>query len=66
MNLSENQSALILTIDEDGEISVDVASGDHDGMTAAICTVLAKKLMGEPEFQAEIMELLEVEDGEDD
>ncbi|HEB70207.1 MAG TPA: twitching motility protein [Desulfobulbus sp.] len=57
MELKPNQSALILETDEDGEITVNVASGDHDGLTAAICTALARKLMGDPEFQEEIMEL---------
>ena len=55
MNLTENQSALILELDEHGEISVDVASGNHDGLTAAICTALAKKLMGDEQFQEEIV-----------
>ncbi len=57
MELKPNQSALILETDEDGEITVNVASGDHDGLTAAICTALARKLMGDPDFQEEIMEL---------
>jgi hypothetical protein len=43
MELKDNQSALILEIGEDGEITVNVASGDHDGLTAAICGVIAKK-----------------------
>ena len=34
MELNENQSALILEIDDDGEISVEVASRDHEGLTA--------------------------------
>ena len=59
MELKENQSALILEIDEHGEINVNVASGDHGGLTASICTAIAEKLMGDPEFQEEIMEMLE-------
>jgi len=50
MNLTENQSALILELDENGEINVNVASGDHDGLTAAICTALAKKLISDSVF----------------
>jgi len=61
MELKENQSALILTTDEHGEITVNVASGDHHGLTASICVALAKKLMGDPEFQEEIMGMLEEE-----
>ncbi|MGW8194904.1 MAG: twitching motility protein [Desulforhopalus sp.] len=64
MELNKNQSALILTADDQGEINVDVASGDHNSLTAAICTALAKKLMGDPEFQKEIMEMIDSEDGE--
>ncbi len=62
MELKENQSALILEVGEHGEITVNVASSDIDGLTAAICTALAKKLMGDPEFQEEIMGMLDVDD----
>ncbi len=61
MELSPNQSALILEISDDGEITVNVASGDHGGLTASICTVLAEKLMGDEQFQGEIMELIDTE-----
>ncbi len=61
MELTKNQSALILETDDQGEINVNVASGDHGGLTAAICTALAKKLMGDEAFQEEIMEMLEEE-----
>jgi len=64
MELTENQSALILETDEHGEITVNVASGDYDGLTAAICTALAKKLMGDEAFQGEIMEMVDTEGGE--
>ena len=66
MELKDNQSALILEIDEQGEISVDVASGDHEGITAAICSVIAEKLMGDDEFTEEIMDMIDIEDEEDD
>ena len=66
MELKENQSALILEIDEQGEISVDVASGDHEGLTAAICSVIAEKLMGDDEFTEEIMDMIDIEDEGDD
>lgn len=58
MELKENQSALILETDEKGEISVNVASGDHDGLSAAICTVIAERLMGDEQFQEEIMGMI--------
>ena len=59
MDLKDNQSALILEIDEEGEISVNVASGDHDGLTAAICGVIAKKMLTDKAFQVEILEMVE-------
>ena len=34
--MEKNQSALILDIGEDGDITVNVASGDHDGLTRPI------------------------------
>lgn len=64
MELKENQSALILESDEHGEINVHVASGDHHGLTAAICTVLAEKLMGDEAFQQEIMGMIDNKGGE--
>ena len=59
MKLTKNQSAIILTLDEDGEITVDVASGDQKGITASICGAIAQKLMGDEEFQEEIMDIIE-------
>ena len=59
MELKKNQSALILEIDEYGEVMVNVASGDQQGLTAKICQALAEKLMGDEEFQEEITEMLE-------
>ena len=63
MKLRDNQSALILEIGEDGEITVNVASGDHDGLTAAICGVIAKKMLTDKAFQEEILEMVEKLDG---
>jgi hypothetical protein len=63
MKLRDNQSALILEIGEDGEITVNVAPGDHDGLTAAICGVIAKKMLTDKAFQEEIMEMVEKLDG---
>jgi len=59
MELKDNQSALILEIGEDGDITVNVASGDHDGLTASICGVLAKKMLTDKDFQEEIMAMVE-------
>ena len=59
MELKDNQSALVLVVDEDGEIIVNVASGDHDGLTAAICGTIAKKMLTDKVFQEEIMDMVE-------
>lgn len=61
MQLNENQSALILGITEDGEVEVDVASGDQDGLTAGLCSALARRLMTDQDFQQELMDMLEFE-----
>jgi hypothetical protein len=57
MELSPNQSALILEMSDDGEIFISVASGDHDGLTASICAALAEKL-ADADFQQEILEMI--------
>jgi hypothetical protein len=64
MELKSNQAALILTTDDDGEITVDIASPDHDGLSSAICQALAHKLMNDQAFQAELMDMLEIDDEE--
>lgn len=63
MELTENQSALILETDEHGEIAVSVASADMDGLPAAICSALAQKLMDDEQFQEEIMEMIDTDNG---
>jgi hypothetical protein len=59
MELSENQSALILTEAVDGEITVDVASSDIDGLTGSICQAIAKKMMEDEQFLDDLMDMLE-------
>ena len=59
MELKDNQSALVLGVDEDGGITVEVASGDHDGLAAAICGAIAKKMLTDKVFQEEIMDMVE-------
>ena len=58
MKLNENQSALILEIDDQGEISLEVASRDHQGITALLCQAIAEKLRGDDEFQNELMAMI--------
>lgn len=62
MELNKNQSALILEADESGEISVNVASGDQEGITALLCQAIAQKLMSDTAFQEELMEMLDDEE----
>ncbi len=64
MELKQNQSALILEEDENGEISVNVATGDQNCLTAQICEAIALKLMSDEQFQTEVMDMLEDEDDE--
>lgn len=59
MELKDNQSAVILETDDDGEITVNVASADLNGLTGSICKAIAEKLMSDEEFQAELMQMLE-------
>ena len=61
MELNENQSALILEIDDHGEISIEVASRDHHGITALLCQAIAEKLRVDEEFQKELMEMIDDE-----
>lgn len=65
MELKNNQSALLLEVNENGEITVDVASGDIDGLTGLLCQAIATKLMKDGQFQEELMEMIEVEEGDD-
>ena len=60
MELKNNQSALILAID-DGEITVDVASADLNGVTGTLCKAIANKLMQDVDFQEELMEMVKLE-----
>ena len=64
MELRGNQAALILTAADDGEITMDVEAPDMDGLASALCHALAKKLMQDERFQAELMEMLEGEAGD--
>lgn len=58
MELKENQSAIILESSDDGEITVNVASADIEGMTGQLCQAIATKLMEDHEFQTELMDML--------
>ena len=43
MEFTENKSALILEADDNGEITVNVASADIDSLPEKICAAMAKK-----------------------
>ncbi|MFT5725929.1 MAG: hypothetical protein ACI8PB_000045 [Desulforhopalus sp.] len=60
MELKSNQSALILEADEDVEITVEVASPDQNGLSGSICIAIAKKLMQDADFQAELMRMVDI------
>jgi hypothetical protein len=61
MELKSNQSALILESDENGEITVEVASPDQNGLSGALCVAIAKRLMQDADFQAELMRMVDEE-----
>jgi hypothetical protein len=62
MELKNNQSALILESDESGEITVEVASPDQNGLSGSICIAIAKKLMQDADFVAELMSMVDEEE----
>ena len=59
MELNDNQSALILTESDDGDISVDVASADMEGLTGLLCQAIAQKIMQDEKFQEELMDMID-------
>lgn len=65
ITLKANQAALILETSPDGDINVEVAypedSSEEVGFAAAICEVIAQKLVEEEEFQEEILEMIDDE-----
>jgi hypothetical protein len=62
ITLQANQAALVLTIDDEGEVSVDVGSPDTKGLSSAICEAIAIKLVNDEEFQEELMDMLDGEE----
>lgn len=62
MELSENQSALILTETVEGEITVDVATSDTFGLTGELCQAIARKLMEDEQFINDLMDMIEGDD----
>ncbi len=61
MELEQNQAALILEADEEGEISVNVSSPDPNGLSGALCHALAIKLTQDADLQAELVKMIEEE-----
>ena len=61
MELKQNQAALILEANDEGEISVNLAAHDTESLTAEICQVIAQKLTLDEKFQAEILAELDGE-----
>ncbi|PID72645.1 MAG: twitching motility protein [Desulfobulbus propionicus] len=62
MTLKANQAALVLTIDDEGEVAVEVATVDKAGLAGAICDAIAMKLTEDEEFQEELMDILNSEE----
>jgi hypothetical protein len=61
MELKQNQAALILEANDEGEISVNLAAHDTESLAAEICQVIAQKLSLDEKFQAEILAELDGE-----
>ena len=65
IQLEANQAALILESSENGDISVNIAlpkPGEEAGVLAsALCRVIAEKLIGDEQFQNQIMSELDRE-----
>ena len=60
MELESNQAALILEANDEGEISVNIASThDSENLAAEICQIIAQKLTQDEKFQSEIMDALD-------
>lgn len=55
---NKNQAALILEIDGEGEVTINVASGNHNSLPAKLCQAIALKLQ-EEDFQEELLALIE-------
>ena len=66
IDLKPNQAALILESSDDGDINVEIAMpGDGGGecvLTVALCQAIARKLVNDEQFQAEIMADLDSEE----
>lgn len=58
MELAKNQSAIILEESDDGEITVNIASPDIEGLTGILCQAIASKIMEDKVFQEELMEMI--------
>ncbi len=65
MELKITQAALILDVGEDGSITVNVNAENMDGLAGKLCIAIAKKLLNDEGFQAELMAMVEGEGGED-
>ena len=63
ISLKPNQAALVLESSDNGDINVEVAiSKDESGenvLSAALCKIIAKKLISDEQFQSEIMNELD-------
>jgi len=59
MELESNQAALVLEVNDEGEVSVNIATHDSENLSAEICQIIDQKLTKDEKFQSEIMDALE-------
>jgi len=64
MELAQNQSAIILEESDDGEITVNIASPEINGLTGSLCRAIASKIMEDEAFQEELMKMLDNDEEE--
>ncbi|MFP3984114.1 MAG: twitching motility protein [Desulfurivibrionaceae bacterium] len=58
ITLNENQAALVLEADEEGEITVKVIQNNQAGsekLPASLCEVIARKLTEDEQFQSMVI-----------
>jgi hypothetical protein len=60
LTLNDNQAALVLETNDDGEITVNLHSGSVEfTFAAALCEAIAEKLVSDEQFQQEMMDRID-------
>ncbi|SDO76160.1 twitching motility protein [Desulforhopalus singaporensis] len=62
MELNDTQSALILEVTNEGEISVEIATKNFETLASALCQAIAAKLVNDEDFQNDLMEMIDMDE----